>query len=92
LLLLVLVTVAYVRVALFHEPLVVLVLPGIPRADVGKDRELVAPVVSARDPLGVVHPDNERLAALLADVDDPHDCTGGSGISARNSLTLRPLT
>jgi len=53
-------------VALLHEPCVVLVLPGEPRADLCQDSELVALVHASRHALRVIHADHQRLAALLA--------------------------
>jgi len=54
------------RVALLHEPCVVLVLPGQPGSDLCQDSELVAPVHAPRHALRVVHAYHQRLAALLA--------------------------
>jgi hypothetical protein len=47
----------YRGVALLHEPLVVLVLPGMPRADLFQDRGLVAFVHAPGHALSGVHAD-----------------------------------
>jgi hypothetical protein len=79
-------------VALLYEPLVVLVLPGVARAYLLKDRGLVARVHPAGEPLGGVHADHKRLTALLTlvkhgaslvrvghkyDEDEGHEKAGG---------------
>jgi hypothetical protein len=52
--------------------LVVVVLARQTRAQLLLHDQLIAPVGGVRDPLGLVHPQAHRLAALLAAVDQSH--------------------
>jgi hypothetical protein len=79
-------------VPLVHETLVVLVLPRVPRADGREDRELVALVHAPGHTLRGVHADPERLAALLASVENIHSSpTIAATISPTRSRLISPF-
>jgi hypothetical protein len=61
-----------VSVPLAYQLLMMRMLPWQPWAQLSQYGELVAPVGEARDALRSVHPEVQRLAALLARVKDSH--------------------